>query len=179
MTQRIKNQNRRWLLFGLFSAAMTMGYNQSHARGLRLRLGRIFGQGIPRGLGSKNYSANVLTPEQLRSCLLVELEISTAVPNLDTMEATIAKQKRQLVESSIGLETIRKELDQYDEMAVDLFNMDVARYERNRTRLNQKIEEFNRAISNNNSRIENFNLNCAGKKYYEEDMNFAKATMPK
>lgn len=135
---------RRWFVKSLLLGSLVAGClgisMPVEARGRRVRFG---GRGI-RGRG--HYSQNVLTQDQLKTCLTKERHTNTLSAEVDQDAADLNEQERRV--------------DLYSQSSVDAFNRRVHNY-------NAKVQQLQSAVNE-------FNALCADKGYYESDMQAAK-----
>lgn len=141
------------------------------AEARRFRLPRGAGRA---GRGTKSYTADTLSREQLERCLVDG-------QSLDDAEAAIAKQEASIVALNDELEDLNARLqrdgitlDRYSKVAVDTYNDGVAAYETKRLAFNRQVDIFNAEIDQFNDVAGRYNMSCNGKTYYEDDMEAAR-----
>lgn len=165
--------NRRRFGSVAFAACIWLKSTEAQARGLKLR----FGRSILRGSRNKTYTPNVLTQKQLEECLRNEAELGEQFRSEGDSELLIEQQREELQALQQNLELRRATLNRYSDDDVDRYNNDIAHYERLRKGFNERVGDHNQIVERANRYVSNFNLNCAGKQYYEDDMIAAKAVL--
>lgn len=167
------------LLLALFSLSL-VSYDTSAKKGLR------FGKGM-RGSTTKAYDQNTLSSMQLISCLQNKKKI-------DESEGFIEQKKRTVSDFSDGIKALDKQLDRLAraiettdtssftaQNQIDEYNEQIDKYNLLFQKRNTRFEaysdievDFNGNVNQHNELIKQFSLQCAGKRYYEDDMEIAK-----
>lgn len=168
-----------FLLLALFSLTL-VSYDTSAKKGLR------FGKGM-RGNATKTYDQNTLSSMQLITCLQNEKKV-------DESEGIIEQKKRTVSDFTDGIEALDKQLgglaraiESKDTSSftaqnqIDEYNEQIDKYNLLLQKRNARFEaysdievDFNGKVNQHNELIKQFSLQCAGKRYYEDDMELAK-----
>lgn len=140
---------------------------------------KIVGRGVT---GRKTYSSpNVLKPDDLRACLQQEAAINELGELIDADEVALQKRAEQIDQMGRSLDNRQARVDVYSKASVDAYNREVDRHRKAVAEYNLATPVFNARAADFNNRVQGFNANCAGKSYYEDDMQTARAAlgMPK
>lgn len=155
-------RRRNFLFSAVGFISLLIAIDPAHARRARFRPGI-------RG-GVKRYTPDVLTEEQLKSCLINRSEI-------DSLEKLSVDSSHEISSYESTLDNFREEIEmkqysinKYDSNDVDSYNFMVDRYEVMRKHFNSKVDEHNDFIERINSEVMRFNARCGQKSYYEDDM---------
>lgn len=166
------------LLISLFSLSL-VSYDTSAKKGLR------FGKGL-RGITTKTYDQNTLSQTQLITCLQNEKQI-------DESAGFIEQEKQSVSDFTDEIEALDKQLDKLArdiestvtsslivQNQIDEYNEKIDKYNLLLQKRNTKFEgysdtevAFNSQVNQHNELIKQFSLQCAGKRYYEDDMELA------
>ncbi|EPA0547527.1 hypothetical protein ACQZN4_003272 [Vibrio alginolyticus] len=151
--------------------------------------GSIFkaGKGARAVGGVKSYDFNTLTLEQLRQCLSLESDIEISEQRLKNDALPLNSKKKVLssleakVNSLDRYLTINQNVVFYTQAEVDAFNYKVEKYNKLIATYNVELEHYrklerpyNDLVGEHNNKIGKFKMDCAGKRYYEEDLNTIK-----
>ncbi|HHC6584655.1 TPA: hypothetical protein ACN36A_004447 [Vibrio parahaemolyticus] len=141
------------------------------------------GRGASAINGVKNYNFNTLTVAQLKQCLELESKIEASEQDLSNNSSPLNAQEQRLSSLEVDMNSLDRylKLNQnstfYTQAEVDAFNRKVEKYNRLISVYNSELEEYrsleeryNRAVSSHNTKIEKFKHECAGKRYYEDDL---------
>lgn len=147
------------------------------------------GRGVSAINGVKTYDFNTLTVEQLRKCLELESNIELSEQRLSNDSLPLKAQEKLLssLESDVNSLDRYLKLNQnstfYTQSEVDAFNRKVEQYNQTISVYNAELNKYhsleapyNRKINIHNAKIEQFQLECAGKRYYEDDLLDIKST---
>ncbi|HEY5069994.1 MAG TPA: hypothetical protein VII37_09390 [Candidatus Acidoferrum sp.] len=117
----------------------------------------------------KSYTSDVLTVEQLATCIKKAGKLDGESTRLDAERGSLLALTSQVELSSTAIEFQRSRIDQYSKASVDAFNASIGTH--NRLVMNAKARnaEFNSGIDKHNGEANAFNSECA-KKYYAEDL---------
>lgn len=166
----MKPITRRWVGLAVLAALMLP------APALARRRVRIAGRGLTGG--RKTYtSPNVLKPEELRACLQQEVTINEMGDRIDADEVVLQQRADQVDQMGRSLEARQSRVDLSSKDAVDAYNREVARHRNAIAEYNRQLTGFNAGANGFNNRVQEFNTICAGKSYYEEDMQTARAAL--
>jgi hypothetical protein len=136
---------------------------------------RIVGGGVT---GHKTYSSpNVLKPEDLRSCLQQEAALNELGELVDAEEVVLQKRAEQIDQMGRSLDSRKARVDVYSKASVDAYNREVDRHRKVVAEYNDGTPPFNARVADFNNRLQGFNANCAGKSYYEDDMQMARTAL--
>jgi predicted nuclease with TOPRIM domain len=168
------------ILCSLFNSA------QLEARKGKFSLFKV-GAGARALKGIKNYNINTLTVEQLKACLIQEKNIDSSEQELnikanplDEKKAVLNRLEKEItyLENYLDLNQHRSFITQTQ---VDEFNLKVESYNALVEKYNIEISaykaleiQYNKLVGSHNDLISMFDLNCAGKRYYEDDLVAAK-----
>ncbi len=148
-------------------------------------LGSLFkvGRGASAINGVKNYDFNTLTSEQLGRCLDLESNIEFSEQNLTNKALPLNSQEKLLSSLESDMTSLERylKLNQnstfYTQAEVDAFNRKVEEYNQLISVYNTELKKYrglevpyNREINTHNAKVEKFKLECAGKRYYEDDL---------
>ncbi|EKO3534173.1 hypothetical protein K1L80_000732 [Vibrio fluvialis] len=148
-------------------------------------LGSLFkaGRGVSAINGVKSYDFNTLTFEQLRQCLELESNIELSEQSLSNGAMSLSYQEKLLSSLEADMNSLERylKLNQnsafYTQAEVDTFNRKVEKYNRLILVYNAELKKYrslespyNREINVHNAKVEQFQLECAGKRYYEDDL---------
>ena len=156
----------------------------------RKGLGSLFnlGRGAKAVNGVKHYNSGTLTVEQLRACLRLEQKVDGSEFDLSSKQSPIEIQEQKLKSLEREMSNLKAYLDVdqnakfYTQQQVDEFNSKVERYNQFISAYNIELEHYktlganyNRAIGQHNKLVNDFQVSCAGKRYYEDDLISAKS----
>ncbi|MCD9471328.1 hypothetical protein [Photobacterium phosphoreum] len=146
-------------------------------------------KGFKSGLGArsingfKEYTSNTLTPIKLEQCLNLESQIGKSEKNLNRSNTQRKNQGKSLDKlesevSSLGYYLdFNKNKTFYSQSEVDSFNKKVSQYNNLTAKYNLQLELYrklevphNKKIDSHNSQVNNFQISCARKRYYEDDL---------
>ena len=132
-----------------------------------------------RGLtGRKIYSSpNVLKPEELRTCLQQEVTINELGERIDADEVVLQQRADQIDQMGRSLDSRQSRVDVSSKASVDAYNREVDRHRKAVAEYNRQLSGFNAGATDFNNRVQGFNTNCAGKSYYEDDMQTARTAL--
>ncbi len=158
----------------------------------RKGFGSLFklGRGAKSLNGAKHYNYNTLTVEQLRACLLLEQKVDTSERQLNTAQDPIENQEKKVKQLEHEVSSLKNYLEIntnpsfYTQEQVDSFNRKVERYNQSISQYNKKLETYkkmeagyNSSVASHNAIVNSFQSDCAGKRYYEDDLVTAKSTV--
>jgi hypothetical protein len=125
----------------------------------------------------KTYDVLTLTQAKLKECIQLSSALDDAGKILDDEEKGLSSAQEQLQGAFDNLELQRSSIDNTSQFEVDEFNrrLDVLRAEQ--TRFNDAVDKHNNRVSNYQSHANRFNTTCAGKRYYEEDLQLVEAEL--
>ncbi|MGI2831105.1 hypothetical protein [Vibrio alginolyticus] len=147
--------------------------------------GSIFkvGKGARAVGGVKNYDFNTLTVGQLRQCLILESDIESSEQRLNTVREPLNSKEKVLnsleakVSSLDNYLTLNQNAVFYTQAEVDAFNNTVEKYNKLISTYNVELEHYrkleapyNGLVGEHNNKVNKFKMDCAGKRYYEEDL---------
>ncbi len=136
---------------------------------------RVVGRGLT---GRKTYaSPNVLKPAELRACLQQEAEINEVGERIDADEIILQPKAAEIDQMGRDLDTRQARVDVYSKASVDAYNREVDQHRKAVADYNRQLAGFNAGAADFNNRVQGFNANCAGKSYYEDDMQAARAAL--
>jgi len=172
----MKSSSRRFdriIAGGLLGTALaTIPVDFAEARRFRL------GSGI-RSVGhngqalAKSYSADHLTPDQLKACLSSERRLEKAGADLDQRKEALTKSQEAIRLEKIGVELAQSRVDRYSQRSVDQFNSLVEKFNARVASNGQNIDAYNRDLESQKIEASRFNTSCGGKRYYEDDLKLA------
>jgi hypothetical protein len=142
-------------------------------RGRRVRLS---GAGL--GAGAKT-AGPTLTRDELRACIALQNSINREADVIDLESARMEQEKNRLDNYSALIDIQRIGLDSYNPYAVDAFNGMVRSHRLMVSNYNAKSLHFNQRVLTQNAGVLQFNSTCAGKAYYESDMQAVLSTQPR
>jgi len=152
-------------------------------------LGSLFrsGSSVIGSKGSKLYDKDVLTVKDLQACLLMENKIDKATTKLDKKRLTWELAGKQLDSEKLNITEIKSGVDQdktrtlYTQNEVDnanknvdQFNLAVGNYNLSVKSFQSLQGDYNLLIDSYNLLFDDFEVDCANKSYYEDDMQLAK-----
>lgn len=158
----------------------------------RKGLGSLFklGRGAKAINGAKHYNSETLTLAQLKACLLLEQKIESSEIDLSSKQSPVVHQKQKIEKIEREISTLKRYLDInqntsfYTQQQVDDFNIKVERYNEFIPAYNRELEAYknleavyNGAIGRHNKMVNEFQVSCAGKRYYEDDLLSAKSAL--
>lgn len=157
-----------WLLAAVFLWSADAG-----AQAISDRFG---GHSIPGGI--KNYGPGKLTPEQLTGCLEADQE-------LQALEAALQRQRHDLDARREELEAMRQalrrdwaEVDHADQTAMAAYRASQERHRSLASEYNSVMLPDYEAKRVRFAQLqERFAADCAGKRYYDDDLQAAKAAL--
>ncbi|MBX9846296.1 MAG: hypothetical protein K2Z80_31270 [Xanthobacteraceae bacterium] len=147
--------------FGRFVSGMARGAIQGGAEA-----------GV-RSYVTKSYGPDVLTVDQLVSCLKRAGSLDEESEQLEAKRTSLQDAQKDLDAFAERVERKRRTTDTRSQRQVDSFNSDVDAYNASVRRVKAQREEFNRQVDAHNSSASMFNMSCA-KKYYADDMERAR-----
>ncbi|KZY81130.1 hypothetical protein A3755_16960 [Oleiphilus sp. HI0085] len=140
------------------------------------------GRGVSAINGVKKYDVNTLTAIQLKQCLNLEAKIEASEITLSKGRIPIASKEQTLTSIEADLESLdrymklNKKTEFNKQIEVDAFNAEVKRYNRLISVYKTEFEVFrklqtsyNNKVDDQNALIKRFKVECAGKRYYEND----------
>lgn len=153
----------------------------AHAKGGRF-LGSLVGgagRAAARSVGGtaiKSYGANVLTVEQLKTCLTKAATLDRDSEALSTEQARLSTAKTEIDTSEKELEQKKFKLNRSRKSEVDRYNKDITAYNTRLQSLKADQAAYNTKVDSHNTGIEDFNGTCT-KSYYQDDMDLAKTSL--
>ena len=132
---------------------------------------------IPRGVGlhgKPSYGPDVLKPDQLEQCLRLERDINSGADTLDATEQALNAKTQTVDQLGKDLNRSQLNMDRTSQLAIDLHNSKVSRYNKLVREYRYEEKDFNERVRIHNANIDQFNTGCANKKYYEIDMKAAR-----
>lgn len=141
-----------------------------------------FGKGI-KGATTKTYTADTLTVSQLAACLKREDTIDSSALQLEQSEQVVNQRTETLNKLDSELDKLTQSIENTDtsslstQYAVDAYNQKVDDYNAQLNKRNGLFEDYeqvriayNSEVNQHNTLVSDFDLWCAGKRYYEDDM---------
>jgi len=141
------------------------------------------GRGASAINGVKNYDLNTLTVGQLKQCLNLESEVENSETNLINYSLPLSYKEKILASVEADMNSLGRyiKLNQdavfYTQAEVDTFNNKVGKYNKLISVYNTELEEYrkleapyNNKVGAHNAQIKKFKMECAGKRYYEDDL---------
>ncbi len=151
--------------------------------------GGRFGKGI-RGSATKTYDGNTLSVTQLTTCLKLQEAIESSSLTLQLSEKNVSSHNATVNELDRKLETLMKAINGTNtssltsQYQIDSYNSKIDDYnarlaERNSIveRYEQQFSVYNAEVQEHNTLVNHFDVQCAGKRYYEDDMTTALANV--
>lgn len=138
-------------------------------RGVRIR-----SSGLRRGT---SHAGPVMSRDELRRCVQQESTLNVDGESLDRDEAELAEKQRAIDSIEQTLERRKVSLDRSSQDAIDSYNGLVARHRRLVRAYNESIAPYNKRVAAYQDAQNSFNATCAGKVYYEDDMQAVRAAL--
>lgn len=177
------------LLLVFLALCITLPSTQVEAR---KGLGSLFklGRGAKAINGAKHYNSGTLTVAQLKACLMLEQKIESSEIDLSSKQSPVVRQEQKIEKIEREISTLKRYLDLnqkttfYTQQQVDDFNRKVERYNEFLPAYNRELEAYknletiyNGAVGRHNKMVNEFQVSCAGKRYYEDDLLSAKSAL--
>jgi hypothetical protein len=153
------------------------------------RRGIKFGGGSRAVNGVKHYGADTLTVAQIRECLKVEARADAAAEQIKAAQPGLEERKNELTNMSAEIAELReflesnKDTEFTNQEDVDAFNAKVHTFNDLIDNYNKKLDTYkvdqnthNIIIDGYNEGVNQFQAECAGKRYYVDDMAEAKSS---
>ena len=143
------------------------------ARGGGRFLGGLLARGAARAgvhsIPTKSYTQDVLTVEQLASCIRKAGKLDEESDRLESVRALLQNDVSQVELSSSMIELQRSRVDTYSKVSVEAFNRSIDTHNKLVIAAKARQVDFNSAIDRHNSDANAYNGECA-KKYYADDL---------
>ena len=130
-------------------------------------------EGAARSYATKVYGPDVLTVDQLVTCLKRANVLDEESEEIEGKRTSLQDASKELDAFGERLERKRLTTDTRSQRQIDSFNADVDAFNASVRRVKAQQEEFNRQVNMHNVSANMFNASC-GKKYYADDMEKAK-----
>ena len=161
----------------------------SFARGRGV--GALLGAGIQAAVGEvKTYDANTLKVSDLESCLIKDRDISRNSEAIDADQANLEQQSAHLEQQRAKIDSLstyfetnqdreftsQRQVDQFNanveeyNTLLNTYNSSVSSYQTKQASVGKEIDAINRTI-------DEYDAQCAGKRYYTDDMREAQAAI--
>lgn len=137
--------------------------NKSEARG-RVRFS---GAGLLRGA---HHTGNVLSREQIRSCLAAQNAINSEGDRIDFSVQNLKIKQAELTNLETEIAFNKLKIDIYSQESVDSFNGQVLKYKALVASYNKSASVHNSIVQHYESQLQAFTKDCVGRSYYENDM---------
>lgn len=144
--------------------------------------GGRFGKGI-RGSATKTYDEKTLSVTQLTACLKRQEAIESSSLTMHQSEKKVSSHNATVNELNRKLETLMQAINGTNtssltsQYQIDAYNSKIDNYnsrlaERNSIveRYEQQFSAYNAEVQQHYTLVSQFDLQCAGKQYYEDDM---------
>ncbi|WP_186419568.1 hypothetical protein [Bosea sp. CS1GBMeth4] len=128
------------------------------------------------GTAIKSYGPNVLTVEQLKTCLTKAATLDKDSESLSTEQVRLSAAKTELEAGERELEQKKAKLNRSRKSEVDRYNKDITAYNTRLQNLKADQAAYNTKVDNHNAGIADFNGNCT-KSYYKDDMDLARTSL--
>jgi hypothetical protein len=117
----------------------------------------------------KTYGPDVLTVDQLATCIRKAAKLDGDDQQLEIMRAALLASTPEIDRLSVTIEFQRAHVDQYSQKSVDAFNALINRY--NALVVNGKAKQanFNALVAAQNVEVDAYNAACATR-YYADDL---------
>lgn len=112
----------------------------------------------------------VLTKEQLRTCLSIKENLSARSETLASLNKQLDSNERERASEARILEVEQQLVGAGSQFDIDRFNDKVHRFNQSVKSDQFAVEAYNRKVQLYEIDRRGFSENCAGKSYYEEDM---------
>jgi hypothetical protein len=133
---------------------------------------RIRSTGLTRGMTN---AGPVMSREELRSCLQRESALNLRSDEIDREEAALKVSQSELSSLEALIDRRLTTIDRYNKGSVNSHNALITKQRKLVRAYNDRIERFNTLIAGNKIDQDNFNIACAGKAYYDADMQAVRA----
>lgn len=120
--------------------------------------------------GPKPYTADVLSPVQLKACLKAERSLDANGADLDRRADQIRKDQLKIQVQGALIETSKAQVDRYSKRSVDEFNALVTDHNARLKANVAAVTEYDSAVTARKADSDRFNTDCRGKRYYEDDL---------
>jgi len=137
---------------------------------VRPRMGRVL-------RGRKEYGPRVLTQDGLRRCVALEAELDRHDEELADMSAKITVTKQAVAARERTLDSQRGALTSPE--AIKSYNELVDEQSSANADLASQINAYNAKIDASEKLVETYNLGCAARDYYEDDLKAVRAELAK
>lgn len=154
------------------------------------RRGIKFGGGSRAIDGIKRYGADTLTVSQLKDCLKLEAKFDATAEKINAEQPGLDERKNELKEISAKISELREFLESNKDAEftsqgqVDAYNAKARTFNQLIDEYNKKLDTYkvdeenhNVKIDTHNEVVNQFQSECAGKRYYEDDMVAAKGSL--
>ena len=96
---------------------------------------------------------------------------------IDADEVVLQQRADQIDQMGRSLDSRQSRVDVSSKASVDAYNREVDRHRKAVAEYNDGTPPFNARVAAFNNRLQGFNANCAGKSYYEDDMQMARTAL--
>src|SRR3954452_11262825 len=167
----------RWALAAVGCVLAILGITPADARGGGRFIGGLLARGAARAAVQvpshlppiKNYTPDVLTVEQLASCIRKAGKLDEESDRLESARGLLRNDASQVELSSSMIEFQRNRVDTYRKASVDAFNRSIDTHNKLVTATKARQTDFNSAIDRHNVEANAYNTECA-KKYFADDL---------
>lgn len=142
---------------------LLVGSQEASAKG-KMRLG---GNALRHGSTSLD---NILSREQLRSCLALEQGLEANSKKIDAQQTDLEANLKKIQGMKQGVLENELRVDRYSQDSVDQHNRMVDELRTVLDSYNNDVTDYEARVKSHNSVIDNFTKSCEGRSYREEDM---------
>ena len=119
-------------------------------------------------VGRGNYDPDVLSESQLETCVRSEREIDSQEAKFESAEYDAARQQLEDLSRKIDISNIT--VDRYSQASIDEHNALIDTYNKLLGDFEPLESEYNSKAESFGLLVDRFNRDCAGKRYYDSDM---------
>lgn len=167
LTSHRKFMDRRLMILATVAAAMAPSAALAR-RGGRVRMSGGLSNGA-------RHSGPTLSRNELRDCVKREDDINQLGLMIDSDQQVNEKRHMEIKRLGSGLEMRRASLDRTSQDEIDSYNAMVGRHRKLVQTYNDSLPESNAKVERHAAQVASFNSSCAGKAFYETDMNAVRA----
>ncbi|MDH5755815.1 MAG: hypothetical protein OEZ55_04010 [Nitrospinota bacterium] len=135
-----------------------------------------FGQKQIETLEKKIYKENILRPEEIKDCVILERDIQKVESLLKKERELLVAEEKGIAMNRDEILELKKNLNLQDGEEVQNFNKRIKEFNSRREQYNASAGAYSEKADKLTVMNEKYNTQCASKTYYEEDY---KATLKK